>query len=149
MSQEDVCINAAPSVTTLNQTPAQISLVQEISIDNGAAPIDGNTGVVFQTSFSRAQYGTTLVITPTIHEKEDLDGAKHSVTLDTNITFDTIKKTTLKADRPQVSRRHIENQVRVIDGETVILGGLREKTAEDSSSKLPFLGEIPGLGKFF
>ncbi len=149
MAQEDVSINAAPSVTTLNQTPAQISLVQEISIDNGAAPIEGNTGVVFQTSYSRAQYGTNLVITPTIHEKEQLDGAKHSVTLDTNITFDTIKKTTLKADRPKVSRRHIENQVRVVDGETVILGGLREKTAEDSSSKLPFLGEIPGLGKFF
>lgn len=149
MAQEDVRINAAPSVTTLNQTPAQISLVQEISIDNGAAPIDGNTGVVFQTSYSRAQYGTTLVITPTIHEKGQLDDERHSVTLETNITFDTIKKTTLNADRPQVSRRHIENHVRVIDGETVILGGLREKTAEDSSSKLPFLGEIPGLGKFF
>ena len=149
MAQEDVRINAAPSVTTLNQTPAQISLVQEISIDNGAAPIDSNKGIVFEKSFSRAQYGTTLVITPTIHDPEFPNDDKHFVTLETNITFDTIKKTSTNNDRPQVSRRHIENNVRVVDGETVILGGLREKTAEDSSSKIPFLGEIPGLGKFF
>jgi len=148
MAQEDVRINAAPSVTTLNQTPAQISLVEEISIDMGAAPIDTNQGIAFTPQFSRAQYGTTVVITPTIHDPEFPDDEKHFVTLETNITFDTIKKTT-QTDRPPVSRRHIENHVRVTDGETVILGGLREKTAEDSSSKLPFLGELPGIGKFF
>ena len=149
MAQEDIRINASPSVTTLNQTPAQISLVEEISIDNGAVPVDTVRGTVTsEKSFSRAQYGTTMVITPTIHDPEYPEDGKHFVTLETNITFDTIKKN-IKNDRPAVSRRHVENQVRVVDGETVILGGLREKTAEDTSSKLPFLGEIPGLGKFF
>ena len=148
MSQEDVRINAAPSVTTLNQTPAQISLVEEISIDMGAAPVDTNKGISYVPQFSRSQYGTTVVITPTIHDPEFPEDEKHFVTLETNITFDTIKKTT-QNDRPPVSRRHIENHVRVVDGETVILGGLREKTAEDTTSKLPFLGELPGIGKFF
>ncbi|MCB1107133.1 MAG: hypothetical protein KDK76_03455 [Chlamydiia bacterium] len=148
MAQEDVRINAAPSITTLNQTPAQISLVVERSINTGVAPVDSNNGKVFQPTFSRAQYGTTMVITPTIHDPESGVDNKHFVTLETNITFDTVKKNTQK-DMPEVNRRHIENQVRVIDGETVILGGLREKTADDSTSKLPFLGELPGLGKFF
>lgn len=148
MSQEDIRINAAPSITTLNQTPAQISLVEEISIDNGAAPIDTNKGIAFQNSYSRAQYGTTIVITPTIHDPEHHEEDSHFITLETNITFDTIKKN-VQNDRPAVSRRHVENHVRVVDGETVILGGLREKTAEDTSSKLPFLGELPGIGKFF
>ncbi|CCB87977.1 hypothetical protein [Simkania negevensis] len=149
MSQEDVRINAAPSVTTLNQTPAQISLVDEVSIANGASPIDSNGGTIFKESFSRAEYGTTLVITPTVHEPEFPDEDIHYVTLETNIEFDTIKKTSPDPNRPDVFKRHIENHVRVADGETVILGGLRQKTAEDSSSRLPFLGEIPGLGKFF
>ena len=48
MSQEDVRVNVAPSITTLNQTPAQISLVEEISIDNGAAAIDTNFNSHFQ-----------------------------------------------------------------------------------------------------
>jgi general secretion pathway protein D len=149
MSQEDVRINAAPSVTTLNQTAAQITLVDEVSITNGASPVDSNAGVVFKESFSRADYGTTVVITPTVHEPEFPEEDTHYVTLETNIQFDTIKKTSKDPGRPDVFKRHVENQVRVADGETVILGGLRQKTAEDSNSKLPFLGELPGLGKFF
>lgn len=148
MSQEDVQLNAAPSVITVNQTPATISIVDEISINNGAAPIDSNKGVVFEQSFSRAQYGITIVLTPTVHmpddEKEDDKGF---VTLQTNITFDTPRPSA--HDRPPVNRRHIENEVRVVDGQTVILGGLRKKTSQDLEDYVPFLGEIPGIGKLF
>lgn len=51
--------------------------------------------------------------------------------------------------RPDVTRRLITNQVRVADGETVILGGLRRKAETDSRDAIPFLGEIPGLGVLF
>ena len=149
MAQEDVHVNAAPTVTTLNQTPAQIALVDEISITNGASPVESNAGTIFKDSFSRADYGTVMVITPTVHEPEFPEENLHFVTLETNIQFDTIKKTTLKNNRPEVFKRHIENQVRIADGETVILGGLRQKSAEDSRNKIPFLGELPGFGKFF
>ena len=43
----------------------------------------------------------------------------------------------------------MENEVRVADGETVILGGLRRKIQEDTRDKIPFLGDLPGLGKLF
>jgi general secretion pathway protein D len=39
--------------------------------------------------------------------------------------------------------------VRVSDGQTVILGGLRRKTSQDNEEKIPFLGDIPGIGKLF
>ena len=107
-------------------------LFEEISIDDGAAPVNTSDGTItFLPSFSRAQYGTTIVITPTIHDPEHPGDDKHFVTLETNVTFDTIKKN-VQNDRPAVSKRHVENHVRVVDGETVILGGLREKTAEDT-----------------
>nr|NGX36491.1 Type II secretion system protein D [Candidatus Anoxychlamydiales bacterium] len=64
-----------------------------------------------------------------------------------DISFDTTKSA--ENDRPSVTRRHIENEVRVANGETIILGGLRRKTGEEGSEKIPFLGEIPGIGKFF
>ncbi|HEY4255424.1 MAG TPA: type II secretion system protein GspD, partial [Chlamydiales bacterium] len=50
---------------------------------------------------------------------------------------------------PPVIRRHVENEVCVADGETVILGGLRRKIEEDSREKIPFLGDLPGIGKLF
>ncbi len=51
MTQDDIQLNAAPSVITVNQTAAQISIVEEISINNGAAPIDTNKGIAFQNSY--------------------------------------------------------------------------------------------------
>jgi general secretion pathway protein D len=151
MSQEDIQLNAAPSVITVNQTPATISIVEEISINNGAAPVDTNKGIAFEKSFSRAQYGITIILTPTVHlpdNDDELSDGKGFVTLQTNVTFDTTKHHN-QDDRPLVDRRHIENEVRVLDGQTVILGGLRRKSSQDNEDKIPFLGDIPGLGKLF
>ncbi len=151
MTQENIQFHAAPSVITVNQTPATINIVQEISINNGAAPIDTNKGIAFEQSFTRAQYGINIILTPTVHiaEKEtpSSDEEKSSVTLQTNITFDT--PTTGENDRPLIDRRHIENEVRVDDGQTVIIGGLRRKASIDNEERIPFLGEIPGFGKLF
>jgi general secretion pathway protein D len=151
MTQEDIQLNAAPSVITVNQTPCTISIVEEISINNGAAPIDTNKGIAFEKSFSRAQFGITIIMTPTIHiadVDDELSNGKAFVTLQTNVSFDTTKHHH-QDDRPLVDRRHIENEVRVLDGQTVILGGLRRKSSQDNEEKVPFLGDIPGLGKLF
>lgn len=148
MTQEDIQLNAAPSLTTVNQTPATINIVEEISINNGAAPIDSNQGTAFAKSFSRADYGITVILTPTIHIAEE-EGEKGSVTLKTNITFDTQKPRAGHEDQPIVDRRHIENEVRIVDGETIILGGLRKKSKQDLEENIPFFGEIPGFGKLF
>jgi len=148
LAQEDVRINANPTVLAINQTPAIVSIVEEISIDNGAIPVQlAAGGVTFERSFTRAQYGITINLTPTIHIAEDSEGQAGFVTLETNLEFDTTHLTI--NDRPPVNRRHIENQVCVADGETVILGGLRRKMEEDSREKIPFLGDLPGIGKLF
>lgn len=150
LAQDDMRINANPSVIAINQTPASISIVEEISINNGASLLESGNGVTVEKSFTRAQYGTTLVMTPTIHlpdPEEENEDVKGFITLNTNITFDTTE--TSVEDRPPVTRRHIENEVRVADGETIILGGLRRKSTENKQEKVPFLGEIPGIGKLF
>lgn len=150
MAQEDLRINANPSVLAINQTPATISIVEEISINNGAVQVDSHNGNSVEKSYTRAQYGTTLVMTPTIHLSdwdEDEEEQEGFITLNTNITFDTTE--TSPDGRPPVTRRHIENEVRVADGETIILGGLRRKSSEDKREKIPFLGDIPGIGKLF
>lgn len=151
LTQDDIRFNAAPSLVTVNQTPATIRIEEEISINNGAAPLNVSDGtIVFQNSFTRAEYGITINLTPTIHlpdEEADFGESRGFITLQTDVTFDTIRPN--RDDRPNVDRRHIENEVRVADGETIILGGLRRKTSQDSEEKVPFLGEIPGLGKLF
>ena len=140
LGQDDVQINASPSVTTMNQTPATIAIVEEVSIDSGSNEKK-------ERIYTRAQYGITIQITPTINMDDQMNGEDGFVTLDTDITFDTPKKNL--NDRPDVTRRHIKNHVRIADGQTVIIGGLRRKSSQDTKESIPFLGEIPGLGKLF
>lgn len=152
LSQEDIHINASPTITTVNQTPAQISIVDEISISTGVYEVDVTNATRLKDSFVREQYGITVQITPTINWAEDTDNGELSrfVTLDTQVNFDIIgPRAAAGGLRPDVARRQIVNQVRVEHGETVILGGLRRKSGADSQSSIPFLGEIPGLGKLF
>lgn len=145
LGQEDVKITASPSITTVNQTPARIAIVEEISINTGAE-LD-NSGDIIKDAFSRAQYGIVIQITPTINIGESNEDGLAFITLDTDINFDTTEKKS--NDRPEVTRRNIKNHVRIADGQTVILGGLRRKSTSDSKDSIPFLGEIPGLGKLF
>lgn len=147
LAQEDLRINSNPSALTTNQTPVIISVVDEISINNGS--FQTQSGALLEQSFTRAQYGTTIVLTPTIHlsQNNDESDSPGCVTLKTNIEFDTTKLSF--NDRPPVTRRHIENEVCIPDGETVILGGLRSKMEQDDRDKIPFLGDLPGIGKLF
>lgn len=152
LSQDDIQINSSPSILTINQTPATIAINEDISINTGVVPLDGvNGAVALKDAFTRAQYGTTISIKPTIHMQDecDSDGDGYGyVTLETDITFDTIHPGG-NPERPDVTRRHITNQVQVVDGETVILGNLRRKVSADCKDSIPFIGELPGIGKLF
>lgn len=148
LSQEDITINSSPSVVTVNQTPAFIAIEDERSISTGVFQVETANGVTLKDAFQRAQYGTTIKITPTIHMRDEDDPESYdTITLDSDITFDTINSDI--SDKPDVTRRNVKNIARVADGETVILGGLRQKNSADSRDAIPFLGELPGIGKLF
>lgn len=150
MTQDDITINATPSVVTMNQTPARIAIEDEISINTGVYQINTEGGVTLKDSYARGCYGIKMDITPTIHlggdDCDDPDNAY--VTLETDVTFETIQKGS-NPTRPDVTRRIINNHVRIADGQTVVLGGLRRKISQDRKEMIPFIGEIPGFGKLF
>lgn len=151
LSQDDIQINANPSILTINQTPAKIEIAEEISMNMGVLQVETNKGVTLKDSFVRANYGIKIEITPTIHlhDSECDDDPLDYVTLVSAISFETIHPKIINRDRPDVTRRIINNEVRVADGQTVILGGLRRKVSCDTKESIPFLGELPGLGKLF
>lgn len=139
MAQEDVRINASPSVVTMNQTPATIAVVEEMSVSVSQEND--------KKQFNRAQYGIMIKVLPSINMMSvDQDG-RHYITLNTDITFDTTGKCI--DHHPEVTRRHITNSVRILDGETVIIGGLRRQHQSDEQDKIPFIGDVPGIGKLF
>lgn len=151
MSQDNVYLTASPSVVAVNQTEAVISIQDERSILVGTNLTD-SAAVPAQNAFTRAQYGITIRVTPTIHYSDDTDyfgDPENYITMVSEITFDTIPPSQQNSSQPQVNRRQIINEVNIPDGQAVIIGGLRRKQGSDNCDKVPFLGELPGLGKLF
>jgi type IV pilus assembly protein PilQ len=52
-------------------------------------------------------------------------------------------------DGVAIDTRELETNVHVMDGETVVLGGIFEETLNDSTNKVPFFGDLPGVGFLF
>jgi type IV pilus assembly protein PilQ len=50
---------------------------------------------------------------------------------------------------PSIDTREVTTQVLVNDGETVVLGGIYETERRDTYSKVPVLGDLPGIGVLF
>ncbi len=148
ISQEDLQVNASPTVTTINQTPALIRLVDEISINTGVVAIntDANDNSFLKDSYNREEFGITLEITPIINAGNYTE--EPHITLKTNVRFDT-NNSRSSNPRPDITKREIKNEVRIANGESVILGGLKRKMSNQAKDSVPFLGSIPGFGKIF
>lgn len=160
IAQDDITINASPSILTLNQTEAHIAIEDEISVNTGIiiTPVTNTTAL--NNTFARARYGIKIDITPIIHMRDSDDSEiafcnengedeeYDYITLQTDLVFETINGG-LNPSQPDVTRRVINNEVRIPDGQTVILGGLRRKIVDDFKESIPFIGEVPGLGKLF
>ncbi|WP_420538341.1 type IV pilus secretin PilQ [Methylotuvimicrobium alcaliphilum] len=51
--------------------------------------------------------------------------------------------------QPPIVTRQIVTNVQMLDGETVVLGGVFENTVSDLKNSIPFFGDIPGIGFLF
>lgn len=150
LTQEDIRVTASPTILMINQSTSTIGITDQISINNSTTQTDNSDGSTPpKVTFERAEFGIKITLTPTVHEPELDDPTKQlHVTLVNDILFESISGDKSNG-RPEVHRRHIQNKVRVPDGETIILGGITSKANEDRSDKIPFLGEIAGIGKLF
>ncbi len=85
--------------------------------------------------------GTKLTVLPTINP----DGYV-SLLIRQEVNSAT---TETQFDAPIISTREAETEVLVRDGQTIVLGGLRERQREVSKGGIPVLSEIPILGGLF
>lgn len=50
---------------------------------------------------------------------------------------------------PSIDERRVKTEVELLNGQSFIIGGLLDNTTAENLDKIPFLGDIPILGKFF
>ncbi|MDD1641754.1 MAG: type IV pilus secretin PilQ [Methylococcaceae bacterium] len=71
-----------------------------------------------------------------------------SISMTLNITKDEPNPVTL-GQQPPITKRQVETTVQVMDGETVVLGGVFEGTQQNTTNAVPFLADLPGIGFLF
>ncbi|WP_321325756.1 type II secretion system secretin GspD [Thiomicrorhabdus sp.] len=134
-------ILATPSVLTLDNEEAEILVGKEVPFQTGTY---ANTGTSITNPFStieRKNVGLKLKVKPQINE-----GNEVYLDIDQEVS-DVIDKG--QAIDIQTSKRQIKTKVIVGDGKMVVLGGLINEKEVRSKSKVPGLGDIPGLGSLF
>jgi type IV pilus assembly protein PilQ len=50
---------------------------------------------------------------------------------------------------PAIATKRVKTQVRVNNGETLVLGGIYDAVERNNVDKVPFLGDLPVLGNLF
>ncbi|MFZ2388797.1 MAG: type IV pilus secretin PilQ, partial [Polaromonas sp.] len=48
-----------------------------------------------------------------------------------------------------IDTKHIQTQVLVENGGTVVIGGIYEQNDREDETKVPLLGDLPGVGNLF
>lgn len=134
---------STPNILTTDNSEAVITVGENVPFVTGSytgANSNGNVDNPFQT-ITRQNVGTTLRVTPHVNQG-------NNVALDINQEISSISQKAGAVDLI-TNERKIETRVTVADGEIVVLGGLIRDNVIQSESKIPLLGDVPGLGRLF
>jgi type IV pilus assembly protein PilQ len=131
-AEGDGRVVSTPRIVATNQREARI--LQGTEIPYQEASSSGATSTSFQEAV------LSLSVTPQITPD-------NRVIMDLTITKDSVGE--IFNGVPAIDTRELVTQVVVADGETVVLGGIYETEEINTTTKVPGLGNIPGLGYLF
>ena len=139
-------ILSTPNLLTLDNEEAKIVVGENVPFITGQFTSTGGTATTnpFQT-IERKDVGITLRIKPQIGENGTV---RMAIFQESSSVSDKVAPGTSNAG-PSTTKRSIESQVVVEDGQIIVLGGLIEDTVTVDKSKVPLLGDIPYLGALF
>jgi general secretion pathway protein D len=163
---------SAPKITTISGAQAQIRVAQEFIYPTTFTPATVTPGTTASvggaatqpvvapstpSAFASRPVGVVFNVTPMV----GADGYTINLTLIPQITdflgFINYGSTIQSGDitvpndikQPLFSTRDVMTSVEIWDGQTVVLGGLIREDLSKIDDKIPFLGDIPMVGRLF
>lgn len=127
---------STPKVLTADKQKATVASGSQIPYQSSEG---GGANAVSTTEFIDATL--SLDVTPSITP----DG---KVQMELNITSDSPGNPT-PTGQLTINKNQINTNVLVDNGETVVLGGIFEQETRNAQTKVPFLGDLPYLGRLF
>lgn len=141
---KNINILSTPHILTIDNHEAEINVAEEIAVPVNSRITEDNT--VYYT-FEYKSVGLKLKITPHITR-----GDKIALDLFTEVNSILGETTYLSSGTiipPDLGKRDMKTKVTVLDGATIVVGGLMRNQKIETETKVPILGDIPLLGWFF
>jgi len=132
-------ILANPKIRVRNRGKAKLHIGEKIPIITSTS----NLGVTTET-IQYQDVGVKLDVEPWVHHNNE---ATLKIRLEVSALGPEVRGTTTVAYR--INTRVTESELRLHDRETQIIGGLISDEERTSVTKIPGLGDIPGLGYLF
>lgn len=129
-----------PQVTTENNSPANILIGTTIPV-----LVPQGEGSVFGTNpytYENQEVNVSLDVLPRTNKDK-------VISMKIDAVVQEIIGLIGKDQRPMISTRSTSTSVRVNDGETLLIGGLIFDSANQLTSKVPILGDLPIIKTFF
>ena len=126
-------ILSAPSLLVLDGKSAEIKQGKEV-------PYTSQSGDTLNTSFREANL--SLKVTPKILQDSFIN-------LDVTVTNDSVDTKSNVSGEPLINRQEVTTNLFLKDRVTVVIGGIHYSEDNDLESGVPFLSDIPFLGRLF
>jgi type IV pilus assembly protein PilQ len=125
-------IVSSPRIVTADQVKALIEQGTELPYQQATS--SGATSVAFRKA------NLKLEVTPQITPEGN-------IILNVDVNKDSVGRAT--ANGFAIDTKHIQTQVLVENGGTVVIGGIYEQSDREDETKVPFFGDLPVFGNLF
>ncbi len=140
-------IMSTPSVVTLDNESAKIEVTRQfpiLSVGGGTQNSAGSSSVTY------SNIGTVLQVTPRISANDKIRLSVYPEVSshfgDQTVTIPGNGSASSSFTVPLFDTRRLTTQVLIPSGNTLVMGGMVRDNPTTSSTKVPILGDIPGIG---
>jgi general secretion pathway protein D len=142
-ARTEVRVLSAPKLAVLNNQKATLQVGDQVPIvtQTSQSTLDRDAAVV--STVQMRDTGVILEVTPRVNDNGN-------VILEVMQEVSEVARTTSSGiDSPTIQKRKVQTVVATRDGRTVALGGLIRENGARSSTGVPILKDIPGIGRLF
>ena len=135
-------ILSTPTIVAIDNEEASLLVGQNVPFKTGQSTSSASSTADPFTTIERQDIGLSLVVTPRINEGD-------SITLEIKQKTENIAASVDVASDIVTNKREIITKALIKDDQILVLGGLISDEETEVQEKVPFLGDLPLIGKLF
>lgn len=138
-----VHVISTPSLMVLDSKTARLQVGDQVPITTQTATSTVTASTAIVNSITMQDTGVILSVTPHINES-----GRVQLEIEQEVSS-VVPTTTSSINSPTIQQRKVKTTVVVNNGEVLALGGMIQESTSKTSTQIPILGSLPGIGGAF